>query len=65
MWKNLFQFFLFFIILNIFFYVLFSFIAWTLNPMEWWLLQSTSGRCALVIFEVMLFKISDDFIFQD
>ena len=64
MWKDLIKFFLFFIFINIFFYVLFSFIAWNPHPMEWWLFKSVIGRCFLVILEVGIFKAADDFVFQ-
>mgnify|MGYP000244352210 FL=1 len=48
------------LIANIFIYVIGSFIAWDMNPMNWLLFTTTIGRVIYVIYFVMvLVKVPD------
>jgi hypothetical protein len=53
------------IISNLVIYLIGSFIAWSLDPREWWLITSTWGRLVLVIIELSVIanipKFWDDF----
>jgi hypothetical protein len=39
---------------NAIIYVIGAFVAWSSNPMEWWLLTSTWGRVLAVIMELSI-----------
>jgi hypothetical protein len=39
------------ILVHLLFYLLGSFIAWDLNPLNWWLFTSWFGRILFLIFE--------------
>ena len=39
------------ILVHLLFYLLGSFIAWDLNPLNWWLFTSWVGRILFLIFE--------------
>lgn len=41
-----------FVLVHLIFYLLGSFIAWDLNPLNWWLFTSWVGRVLFVIFEL-------------
>jgi len=41
-----------FISIHLIFYLLGSFIAWDLNPLNWWLLTSSFGRVLFLIIEL-------------
>jgi hypothetical protein len=43
---------LWFIVSHLVLYVLGSFIAWDLNPLNWWLFTSSFGRVLFVIIEL-------------
>jgi hypothetical protein len=43
---------------NLFWYLVGSFIAFDLNPANWWLINSTFGRILLVFFEIFIFSVS-------
>lgn len=39
---------------NLFYYIIGAFVAWNLNPLEWFLLKDTMGRFCLVLLELVL-----------
>jgi hypothetical protein len=39
---------------NLAYYIIGAFVAWNLNPLEWFLLKDTLGRFLLVILEFVL-----------
>jgi len=41
------------LIANIFIYVIGCFIAWDMNPMNWWLLTTIVGRVVYIIYLVI------------
>jgi hypothetical protein len=47
-----------FLLLNVGFYLVGSFIAWELNPMDWFLFSSAVGRVIFLVIEVCLFAMS-------
>jgi hypothetical protein len=47
-----------FLIINTLVYLLGSFIAFELNPMQWWLFKDTLGRILFIILEIILFGMS-------
>jgi len=47
-----------FIVLNIFWYLIFSLIYWDINATNWWLTQNIWGRVILVLMEFMFFNTS-------
>lgn len=44
-----------FIILNIFWYLIFSLIYWNINCTEWWLTQNSWGRALLIVLEITFY----------
>jgi hypothetical protein len=50
--------FLWFFFVNLFWYLVGSFIAFDLNPTNWWLITHTVGRIILVIIEIFILSIS-------
>jgi len=47
-----------FLLLNMAFYLLGSFISWNLDLMNWWLIKTTMGRVFFLIIESFLFVTS-------
>ena len=52
-----------FLLINVFVYLLGSFIAFDMNPLHWWMFKSSVGRFVFLIIESSLFvsaiKIND------
>ncbi len=44
-----------FIILNIFWYLIFSLIYWNIDCREWWLTQNSLGRALLIALELTFY----------
>lgn len=59
------KFFSLFFILNIFVYLIFSFVSMEWNICNWWLIQNFFGRIIIVILEAILFKLADEIVFGD
>lgn len=53
------------LIKNIFWYLIFSLIYFDLNPLNWWLVQSSWGRLLLVILELILINNTNSSINKD
>jgi hypothetical protein len=43
---------------NLFWYLIGSFIAFDLNPSNWWLINNAVGRIILVFFEIFILSVS-------
>jgi len=43
-----------FLLSNLFWYLLFSFMYFDLNPLNWWLIQSVWGRLIVFLIEVSI-----------
>ncbi len=43
---------------NLFWYLIGSFIAFDLNPSNWWLINNAVGRIILVFFELFILSVS-------
>jgi hypothetical protein len=41
-----------FVLVHSIFYLIGSFIAWDLNPLNWWLFTSWGGRALFLFFEI-------------
>jgi hypothetical protein len=41
-----------FIVFHLIFYIIGSFIAWDLNPLNWWVFTSWVGRVLILFFEI-------------
>ena len=41
-----------FVLVHLIFYLIGSFIAWDLNPLDWWLFTSWVGRVLILFFEI-------------
>lgn len=41
-----------FLLVHSIFYLIGCFIAWDINPLNWWLFTSWVGRCLFLIFEI-------------
>lgn len=60
--KNIFiRFFIAFFAFNILIYLIYSFMAWDMNPMNWGLFQSIIGRGAIVFIEYICIILSIKF----
>lgn len=50
--------FLWFLVGNLFWYLVGSFVAFDLNPANWWLINHSVGRIILVFIELFIFSVS-------
>lgn len=53
-----------FLFINLFWYLIGSFVAFDLNPANWWLINATFGRVLLIVIEFFFIsaalKMTDD-----
>jgi hypothetical protein len=43
-----------FVLVHFIFYLVGGFIAWDLNPLNWWVFTSWVGRCLFLFFEIYI-----------